>query len=72
MVAQPAEEIGRSATQLLLERIGRSASDPARRVLLAAELRVRESSGSVGPAEGELALPPGRRDPRRETLRRLP
>lgn len=60
MVAQPAYEIGRSAAQLLLERIDRTADGPARRVLLAAQLMVRESSGSVGPAEGEQALPPGR------------
>jgi hypothetical protein len=37
-----------------------TANGPARRVLLAAGLRVRESSGSLGPAEGEFALPPAR------------
>lgn len=60
MIAQPTYEIGRSAMDLLLERIGRVAGGPARRVLLAGQLMARESSGAVGPAEGERALPPSR------------
>jgi LacI family transcriptional regulator len=59
-IAQPTYEIGRSAMKLLLDRIGRSADGPARRVLLAGQLMVRESSGPLATAAGEHASPSDR------------
>jgi LacI family transcriptional regulator len=61
-IAQPTYEIGRTAMHLLLERISGSADGPARRILLAGQLMVRESSDTVAPAGGEDALPSGRAD----------
>jgi DNA-binding LacI/PurR family transcriptional regulator len=45
-MAQPAETFGTIAAQLLLERIDGRASERRRRVVLPADLIVRESSGA--------------------------
>ncbi len=53
MVAQPTYEIGRTATQMVIDRIEGDPDRPARRVSLEAKLMVRESSGggvSLAPA----------------------
>jgi LacI family transcriptional regulator len=57
MIAQPTYEIGRTAAQLVIERIGQGGEKPARRIALGGRLMVRESSGAlsagrVGPAAG--------------------
>lgn len=44
-VAQPVFEIGQTAAELVLERIGEEQSRPARRIALGASLIVRDSSG---------------------------
>jgi LacI family transcriptional regulator len=44
VAAQPAEEMGRRAVELLLERIG-SPSGPPREIILPTELKIRRSSG---------------------------
>lgn len=49
LIAQPTDEIGKTATELLLQRIG-NADRPARKVIMRGELRVRGSSLRVAPA----------------------
>ncbi|MCU0490668.1 MAG: LacI family transcriptional regulator [Chloroflexaceae bacterium] len=46
VMAQPAESYGTIATDMLLERIGGQSNEPSRRVVLSAELIVRESCGT--------------------------
>ena len=51
-IAQPTYEIGRTAAQLVIDRIGDDPAKPARRVSLGAKLIVRESSGVAGHHDG--------------------
>ncbi len=64
MIAQPTYEIGRTAAQMVIDRIGEVPSKPARRVALGGTLVVRESSGAqAGQADGQHGGP-------REAVRR--
>ena len=47
VAAQPAYEIGRKATEILLKKIGREDSGPYQEVMLPAEIVVRKSSGEI-------------------------
>jgi len=58
MIAQPTYEIGRTAAQMVIDRIGEDPSKPARRVALGGTLIVRESSGAqVGQPAGQPGAP---------------
>jgi hypothetical protein len=52
MIAQPTYEIGRTAAQLVIERIGQEGDKPARRIALGGRLMVRESSGALSTGDG--------------------
>ena len=56
MIAQPTCEIGRTAAQLVIERIGQDAEKPARRIALGGRLMIRESSGAAVGAEADQAV----------------
>ncbi len=64
VIAQPTNEIGRTAAHLVIERIGQDAEKPARRIALGGQLMIRESSGCVlagrdGRAPGGDDMAPG-------------
>jgi LacI family transcriptional regulator len=47
VAAQPAYEIGKRATEILLNKFGREDSDPYQEVVLPAEIVIRQSSGGI-------------------------
>jgi LacI family transcriptional regulator len=61
MIAQPTYEIGRTAAQLVIERIGQDTERPPRRIALGGRLMVRESSGAVPAVGGRVSAGSGAR-----------
>lgn len=61
MIAQPTYEIGRTAAQLVIERIGQDTERPPRRIALGGRLMVRESSGAVPAGGGRVSTGSGAR-----------